>query len=139
MSKDTKTTRKEQYLINRKGLITLSKVVRRMVKEGMYDSVNEGIKETYMESDPEISEFKTFNQWKEDGCTIKKGSKAYIIWGQPREVSQVPEGSEEPEEFKYWPLCYLFANTQVFKREEEPREETKKQFNEVTDLEEVLS
>ena len=126
MSKNTKSNRKEQYLKNRKTLIALSQMIRIGVKEGAFDSVNEGLKETYMEQNPEIEEFKTFNQWKQEGATVRKGQKAFLIWGQPRNVEQVPEGSNEPEEFKYWPLCYLFANTQVYRpneQEEQPKPE----------------
>ena len=117
MNKDTESTRKEQYLLKRKELIELSKFVRMGVKSGAYDSVNEGLKEIYQETNPEIEEFKTFWQWKEEGATVRKGEKAFLIWGQPRKASQVPDGATEPEEFKYWPVCYLFANTQVYKPE----------------------
>jgi hypothetical protein len=117
MSKDTDSTRKEQYLLKRKSLIELSKIVRMGVKSGAYDSVNEGLKEIYQETNLGIEEFKTFWQWKEEGATVRKGQTAFLIWGQPRKVSQVPDGATEPEEFKYWPLCYLFANTQVYKPE----------------------
>lgn len=117
MSKDNELTRKEQYLLKRKSLIELSKFVRVLVKQEKYDSVNEGLKEIYQETNPEIEEFKTFGQWREEGATVRKGEKAFLIWGQPRKVSQVPEGATEPEEYKYWPLCYLFANTQVYRPE----------------------
>jgi len=86
--------------------------------------VNEGLKEIYQETNPEIEEFKTFWQWKEEGATVRKGEKAFLIWGQPRKASQVPDGATEPEEFKYWPVCYLFANTQVYKPEAKPEQET---------------
>lgn len=123
MSKDTESTRKEQYLKKRKELIELSRFVRMGVKSGAYDSVNEGLKEIYQETNPEIEEFKTFWQWKEEGATVRKGQTAFLIWGQPRKASQVPDGATEPEEFKYWPLCYLFANTQVYKPEAKPEPE----------------
>lgn len=119
MNKDSK---KEQYKANRAALIQLSQPLRLLVKEGAIDSVNDGLKEIYENSDPDIEEFRTFWQWKDEGYTIRKGAKAYLIWGQPRKSEQVPEGSTEPEEYNYWPLCYLFANTQVFKasRDQEP-------------------
>ena len=124
MSKSNKKSdRKEQYLNNRKALIALSQFIRLGVKEGAFDSVNEGLKETYIEQNPAIEEFKTFNQWRQEGATVRRGEKAYLIWGQPRQVAQVPEGANEPEEFKYWPICYLFANTQVY----QPKEETTEQ------------
>ena len=124
MSKDIKSSRKEQYLNNRRTLIELSQAVRIAVKEGAYDSVNEGLKESYIEQHPEIKEFKTFWQWKDEGATVRKGEKAFLIWGQPRKGSQVPEGTNEPEEYKYWPICYLFANSQIYMPKEE---ETKSQ------------
>lgn len=108
-------TKKEQYKANRKALIQLSAGLRLLVKAGAIDSVNEGLKEIYKKTDPNIEEFRTFWQWKDDGYTIQKGAKSFLIWGQPRKGSQIAEGSDEPEEFKFWPLCYLFANTQVFK------------------------
>lgn len=119
-----KNSKKEQYKANRTTLIQLSTALRLLVKEGALDSVNEGLKEIYEKSDPEIEEFKTFWQWKDEGFTIKRGSKAFLIWGQPRRGSQVAEGSDEPEEYNYWPLCYLFANTQVYKpvREQHPEQ-----------------
>lgn len=118
MNKDSKESRKAQYMEKRKTLIELSQEIRKMVKIGIYDTVNEGLKSLYTQQNPEIEEFNTFNQWKELDCTIEKGSKAFLFWGQPRKVEQVPEGSTEPEEFKYWPICYLFANTQVHKKGE---------------------
>lgn len=122
MNKDTKESRKAQYMEKRKTLIALSQTIRAMVKEGVYSTVNEGLREFYTEQNPEIEKFNTFNQWREQNCTVKKGSKAYLFWGQPRKVEQVPEGSTEPEEFKYWPICYLFANTQVHDKNEQPNE-----------------
>lgn len=128
MDKSTTKTRKDQYLINRKTLIAISQTLRLLVKQGAIDSVNEGLKEMYIEENPNIEEFKTFHQWKEEGATVRKGEKAYLIWGQPRQIEQVPEGSTEPEEFKYWPICYLFSNTQVITAEQmkEHREKVNK-------------
>lgn len=125
MNKDSEKT--GQYKANRAALIQLSAGLRILLKEGAIDSVNEGLKEIYMDSDPEIDEFRTFGQWKADGYMVKKGAKAFLIWGQPRTASQVPEGATEPEEYNYWPICYLFANTQVIKpsrdRQSEPQPE----------------
>jgi len=117
MTKTSKKSRKEQYTENRKALIAQSRLIRVLIETGEYDSVNEGLKDLICEKNPEIKELRTFGQWKEEGYTIVKGSRAFILWGQPRQISQVPEGETEPEEFKYWPLCYLFADTQVYKRE----------------------
>lgn len=141
MNKNSKKSRKEQYKEKRKELIARSQLIRAMVKEGAYDTVNEGLRELYSDETPEIEEFNTFNQWKEQGYTIKKGSKAFLFWGQPRKVKQTSEDSDEPEEYKYWPICYLFANTQVFKKgetQEEPQPEPRQQPQEVEQFEESL-
>ena len=141
MSKDKQSKRKEQYIENRKKLIALSQGIRQLVKEGVYDTVNEGLKEFYTDENPEIEEFNTFHQWKEQSFTIEKGSKALLFWGQPRKAQQVPEGTDEPEEYKYWPICYLFANTQVFKKGStpaEPQPEPECKPAEVNEFEESL-
>lgn len=128
MSKSKNSAKKEQYILKRKQLIELSNLVRPLVQEGEFDTVNEAIKEQYLEQYPEIEVFKTFHQWKQGGATVRKGEKAFLVWGQPRRVEQVPEGSDEPEEFKYWPLCYLFANTQVYQPDESKEPQQQPQF-----------
>jgi hypothetical protein len=45
-----------QDMENRKKLIGLSQAIRLMVKEGVYDTVNEGLRETYEEIGVKISE-----------------------------------------------------------------------------------
>lgn len=110
----TAMNKKEQYQENRKKLIALSQTAKELVKLGEYDRVNDAIIDAiYLKEHPEIKEFKTFGQWKHEGRTIVKGSKAFIIWGQPRKGQEVEQSTEEPQEYKYWPLCYLFADNQV--------------------------
>jgi hypothetical protein len=142
MSKDKKEERREQFLEKRKQLIALSQLIRPLVDEGEFETVNQGLLSTYMEENQQANEFNTFNQWKEKGYTINKGSKAFIVWGQPRKAQQVPEGSNEPEEYKYWPICYLFSNEQVFKKgettEATPEPQTRK-AQLVEDFEELLN
>lgn len=117
MSKAKDTKRKEQFLENKKRLIELSKEARKLVDMGEFGAINEALIAIYSQEDEQIEEFKTFWQWKRDGYTIRKGSKSYLIWGQKMKGEQVPEGATEAEEYEFWPLCYLFANTQVFKAE----------------------
>lgn len=66
-------------------------------------------------------EFSTFNQWKEKNRTIKKGEKGFPIWGQP--LGHRPEeieksGEPNDDDFKYYPLCYLFHESQTVPMEE---------------------
>lgn len=64
------------------------------------------------------TEFNTFKQWKEQGRTIKKGSTAFAIWGQPiRPKVKSETKEEEQDEYKYFPMCYLFSNLQLVEPE----------------------
>lgn len=66
------------------------------------------------------TEFKKFRDWKKSGATIKKGSKAFPIWGQPvgtqKEAAALEKGEEYSatmEERSKFPICYVFSNLQV--------------------------
>lgn len=69
--------------------------------------------------------FETFNQWKEEGATIRKGAKATVIWGQPRQGVAIQEQDEAgqntesaadsaAEEYEFFPLCFLFSEDDVY-------------------------
>jgi len=100
----------------RKELSALSQLIKQQIEIGDLEAetVNEGLIETY--SDGEEVEFNTFHQWKDKGFKIKKGSKAFLVWGKPRQVP-VPDSDDEDDEFKFWPLCYLFSEEQVEQRQ----------------------
>ena len=53
----------------------------------------------------EASEFKTFEQWKQEGATVRRNQKAFIIWGQ----------LVETDEYSFFPLVYLFSDLQIYK------------------------
>jgi hypothetical protein len=79
------------------------------------------------------SEFNRFHEWKKQGATIKKGEKAFIIWGQPRKATKIHEiENQDPteEEYKLWPLCFLFSDKQVFKPGLEQTETAQAQIQE---------
>ena len=105
----------------------------------------------YAPAEEGTTEFKKFNEWKNEGCTIKKGSKAFPVWSQPTsrdkkkeqdgETASAPaptpalmenadgageEGSTHGERERF-NMCYLFSNLQVTRRDqpastEEPTE-----------------
>lgn len=104
----------DNYLQNREKLKELSNLVKPTVKEGQFSTVNEALKELiYKEQQPDISEFNTFHSWKAKGKMILKGSKAFLFWGMPVKAKRQDSQEGEPDEFSYFPLCYLFADTQV--------------------------
>lgn len=134
MCKDSKKSKKERYQENRAKLKALSNEVEAAVQEGEFATKNEAILARYMAEDPEITEFRKFWDWVNDGYTVVSGAKGYVIWGQlvkRKEEEQQGEKQAEAQDTEedkqdYWPLCYLFANTQVRKKEEKTDKKQKK-------------
>ena len=99
-------------------LIALSQSIKIGVRAGMFDSINEGLIKTYQTADH--NQFNTLVEWNKQGFKIRKGEKAFVVWGTPRplkkqEQPQPPKSEEEENEF--FPMAYLFSNAQVEKRE----------------------
>ncbi len=133
-------TKKEEYLAKRLKLSQLSQQAKELKEnfinqsettaEALYwagKSLNYFLLYNIYETNG-ATEFNTFNQWKEKGATILKGSKAFLIWGQPVKNKKEEEQKEKTEDpYKYFPVCYLFSNLQVataedkaIKKEEAP-------------------
>ena len=115
-----------RYKENRETLKALSLQVKPLVNSGQYDFINEALIDCFYKQDGH-EEFNTLPQWNKKGYRIKRGSRAFVVWGSPKEMSKEQqaeqqaaesEGDEEKENF--WPLCYLFSNLQV-----EPAQERK--------------
>lgn len=80
------------------------------------------------QSETGCKEFKTFNDWKEAGYKVKKGMSGFPVWGTPKQITkklETEEGEElesDPKEF--WPMCYLFNESQVEKMDDpKPRKD----------------
>ena len=95
----------------------------------------------YAPAEEGTTEFKKFNEWKSEGYTIIKGSKAFPVWSQPTkrekkeqdgETASAPaptpalmenadgageEGSTHGERERF-NMCYLFSNLQVTRRDQ---------------------
>jgi len=68
------------------------------------------------------TEFKTFHDWKKAGFKVKKGSTAFRIWGKPIKANKPDQEEVDPEEkdqFKMFPMCCLFSESQVEPLEKE--------------------
>jgi len=110
-------TKKEQAQEKRRQLVKISNILRGFVKTGKIPSINEGLITLYKQMYPEIREFNTFFQWKIKGYAVRKGAKSFVIWGQPRETNgqiKTDEPTEQESKGDFFPLCYLFADKQVF-------------------------
>ncbi len=118
----------EQTRQKRAHLVVLSQGAKMAVKMGAYDSVNEALLAMYRGDNPGVIFFKTFQQWKKEGFMVKKGEKAFLIWGAPRKINkkkensttETPETTEQPANLSgtsskksFYPVCYLFSNLQV--------------------------
>jgi hypothetical protein len=105
------TTKENRYKENRAELIALSKAAKLAVKSGQFDSINEALIDIYTTT--EHREFKTFWEWKDEGYNIKKGVTSFKVWGRPKQSHRQEPKEGQDDEFKYWPICYLFSNAQV--------------------------
>jgi hypothetical protein len=102
---------------NRNILIERSKLLKIIAKE-TGESVNELLIQSYTKG--EHKEFNTLKSWNKKGYTVKKGEKAFLIWGKPKKNEDKEETPTETTEEdiikgKYWPIAYLFSNAQVNK------------------------
>ena len=101
------------------------------------------LKYVYAPAEEGTTEFKKFNEWKNEGYTIKKGSKAFPVWSQPtKREKKEQDGENEPaptpalmenangtgeedstrHERERFNMCYLFSNLQVTRRDQNPDE-----------------
>ena len=97
------------------------------------------LKFVYAPAEEGTTEFKKFNEWKNEGYTIKKGSKAFPVWSQPtKREKKEQDGENEPaptpalmenangtgeedntrHERERFNMCYLFSNLQVTRRDQ---------------------
>ena len=67
-----------------------------------------------------ITDFKKFHEWKQQGASVIKGSKAFPIWGQPVGKQKEEEAKNKGENYtaseeenEHFPMCYVFSNLQV--------------------------
>lgn len=109
----SRQTVSESYKANRAKLRELSALAKQLVEAGEAGSINEALLMFYRQDGHE--EFKTFNQWKKEGMSINKGSKAFLIWASPKQIPN-PDKESEKDKMRYFPICYLFSNKQVSER-----------------------
>ena len=115
------TEKQQEHREKRNALRELSKIAKMRISadcEGM--SVNEVLIQEFY-TDEENEEFKTLFQWSKDGYKVKKGSKSFLVWGKPKKkekgMNTQNSQNQEEDESEFYPLCYLFSNAQVIKRD----------------------
>ena len=105
---------KETIQEKRKRLHELSIKAKELQETGeMADlTINQIIVEHFYKSDQD-REFKTFKTWIKDGFAVRKGEKAFLLWGRKKQEVQKPSGETETEELEFFPITYVFSNNQV--------------------------
>lgn len=107
----TKADRQGKINEKRQKLKGLSAPIRALVKEGVFHTVNEGLKEMYAEDGHTV--LKSIRQWNNDGKRIKKGEKALMLWGSPRKFEVVDTETAEVDELDFYPIYFVFSNLQI--------------------------
>lgn len=102
----------------REELKALSQGLSMLKKEGAIDTINEALAELY--SGQGFKELKSLKAWNKEGRLVKKGEKAFLLWGKPKQrkkEEQPPQSAEQkPEEEKnmdFFPVAYVFDITQT--------------------------
>ena len=113
------TDKKAEHIEKKKALIALSKIAKEIQAiEDEPRNINSILIEDFYQKG-EHKEFNTFQEWIKQGQRVKKGEKAFLVWGRKRKNNQdqaSPEPkTEEEKAFSFYPLCYLFSNAQVQK------------------------
>ncbi|MFA9191143.1 ArdC-like ssDNA-binding domain-containing protein [Flavobacterium sp. FZUC8N2.13] len=111
------TEKQQKHIEKKKALIALSKSAKEIQElEDEPRNINSILIEDFY-SKGEHQEFNTFQEWIKQGKRVKKGEKAFLVWGRKRKNNQDQATAEpqtkEEKEFSFYPLCYLFSNAQV--------------------------
>jgi hypothetical protein len=117
MKKSKATSTEKKVNVNKEALIILSddlRLAQQLCKFPCFGTINQALIHYYkLQAQDMTLEFKTFNQWKELGCKIVKGSKAVYVWGSKREGTSKDAESEKESSFQFFPTCALFSSAQV--------------------------
>jgi len=119
------TTMNKQILEKRKLLQTLSHAATETAQDLGVDpselKINDLLMQYIYNPENEFS-FNSFVGWKNEGYTIKKGAKAFLLWGQPINRTRTDQdgttkeaNEEEESEPPFFPLAYVFRSDQVLK------------------------
>ncbi len=94
----------------RRELKLISKPLTELKTNGDIKTINEGLKAIYGKQGHQ--EFKTFEQWERLGMRVKRGQKAFYLWGSQTTKTIIENGQKK--EIKFFPLVALFSDLQVY-------------------------
>lgn len=120
----------EKMLKKREYLRGLSKTAETMAEGTDYEeeTVNNKLMK-FIYNPTGALEFRSFKKWKEQKFTVRKGQKAFLLWGQPLENDKNSKdkdkkkesATDEEDNTKFFPVAYVFSSDQVHKiKKKEP-------------------
>lgn len=65
-------------------------------------------------------ELNTYEQWRERGYQVRKGSVSFMVWGKPlkhQSDKEQPKDTDDPERDPnedFFPVCHLFDKSQCY-------------------------
>lgn len=102
----------EEMKIKRQHLKELSKAVMPFIEMEQAATVNEALVIHYATQGH--TELHSFRGWLQLGKVVRKGEKALLLWGEPKQTGkQEKEEGKEDDDYKFFPLAYVFSNKQV--------------------------
>lgn len=122
---DEVKTKKRPIEIARDLLKSRSYEVKDLVEAGMFETINDAIIGTVYK-DATNQDFKSYKEWKKEGFQVRKGEKAFLLWGRPKEhqlegdkleTDKANKKTKDEIHDSYFPVAYVFSNAQVEARE----------------------
>ena len=81
------TTCKRKPNPRRAQLKALSQTIKPLVQCGMFNSINEGIQESYIEETGQTL-WHTFHEWEDEGFNVVKGQHGFPVWATQRKLKK---------------------------------------------------
>lgn len=115
-------TKKAIARARRKQLSELShqlKIANLMVLQNAAITINDLLVRYYEKQAGAPLELNTYEQWRERGYQVRKGSVSYMVWGKPLNTKKKKETEDtdtQDEEGKedFFPVCHLFDKSQCY-------------------------
>lgn len=109
-----KIDKKQEQKKRREELKKISQPIKKLVKKGELENINQGLKNIYAQQGHTI--LKPLKQWNKEGKRVKKGEKALLLWGSPTRIKKEQkekDHTEENDKLDFYPLCFVFSNLQL--------------------------
>ena len=95
----------------REQLKALSQTIKPLVQCGMFNSINDGIQESYIEETSQTL-WHTFHEWKDEGFNVVKGQHGFPVWATPRKLKKDTD-TDKATGRTWYPIAYIFHAGQV--------------------------